>query len=160
MAQRRSVYLCSKNERGNENLHSACRSTSLRTRYVSSNSKDTLGSTFRTNGRRVLLRRVWNLLAKRICERYKCPWPHSVLVPSPVPACFPSFPMERARVSQKIRTKMESLYDATALQLGFVATGDWYQWNNPNYVRSRWPGQARPRPGETAAVQYDREPLV
>src|SRR5215831_17924556 len=71
---RLSEYLCSKNERGNENLHLACRFTSPRTRYVSSNSKVTLGSTFLTNGQRVLLRHVWNLLAKRICEEYKCPW--------------------------------------------------------------------------------------
>ncbi len=47
----------------------------------------------------------------------------------------PSLPMESANELQEIRTKMESLYDATALQLGFVATGDWYQWNNPCYVR-------------------------
>ena len=48
----------------------------------------------------------------------------------------PSFlPIERASELQEIRTKMESLYDATALQLGFVATADSYQWNNPYYVR-------------------------
>src|SRR5262249_40850346 len=63
-----------------------------------------------------------------------------------------SRPMERANELQSLRTKMEWLYDATALQLGFVATGDWYQWNNPYYVRRyRAPVLGmRPQSGPTA----------
>jgi hypothetical protein len=46
-----------------------------------------------------------------------------------------SLPLDRANELQEIRTKMESLYDAAALELGFVAIGDWYQWNNPCFDR-------------------------
>ena len=61
----------------------------------------------------------------------------------------PSFlPLDRERELQKIRTKMESLYDAAALELGFVATGDWYQWNNPYYdPKHNYGGGHLPDPG-------------
>jgi hypothetical protein len=40
-------------------------------------------------------------------------------------------PDARERALQRIRKRMETLYDANALELGFVPDGRWFKWINP-----------------------------
>jgi hypothetical protein len=40
-------------------------------------------------------------------------------------------PDARERTLQRIRKSMEMLYDANALELGFISDGRWFKWVNP-----------------------------
>ena len=40
-------------------------------------------------------------------------------------------PDARKRALERIRTSLEKLYDANALELGFVPDGRWFKWMNP-----------------------------
>jgi hypothetical protein len=46
-------------------------------------------------------------------------------------------PDSRKRALERIRSNMELLYDANALELGFVPDGAWFKWPNPNWPRRR-----------------------
>jgi hypothetical protein len=39
-------------------------------------------------------------------------------------------PAARQRALERIRKNMKLLYDANALELGFVPDGGWYKWTN------------------------------
>jgi hypothetical protein len=41
-------------------------------------------------------------------------------------------PVSRERALTQIRKNMELLYDANALELGFVSDQDWFKWRNPD----------------------------
>jgi hypothetical protein len=45
-------------------------------------------------------------------------------------------PDARERALQRIRKNMQLLYDANALQLGFIPAGRWFKWMNPNKLRA------------------------
>jgi hypothetical protein len=45
-------------------------------------------------------------------------------------------PHSRERAIKQIRQNMKLLYDANALQLRFVADGDWFKWTNSELVAS------------------------
>ena len=40
-------------------------------------------------------------------------------------------PDARKRALERIRKSLETLYDANALELGFVPDGHWFKWFNP-----------------------------
>jgi hypothetical protein len=44
-------------------------------------------------------------------------------------------PDARERALQSIRKSMEMLYDANALELGFIPDGRWFRWINPKIAR-------------------------
>lgn len=46
-------------------------------------------------------------------------------------------PDARQRSLERIRKNMTLLYDANALELGFVADGIWFKWPNPSLARQR-----------------------
>jgi hypothetical protein len=46
-------------------------------------------------------------------------------------------PDARQRALDRIRKNMVLLYDTSALELGFVADGDWFKWLNPVLTRQR-----------------------
>jgi hypothetical protein len=54
---------------------------------------------------------------------YRNPFINSQLLPEP-----------REKALNKIGKNMELLYDANALELGFVADGNWYKWKNSNLL--------------------------
>jgi hypothetical protein len=45
--------------------------------------------------------------------------------------CAELLPDARERALQRIRKNMELLYDANALQLGFIPDDRWFEWMNP-----------------------------
>jgi hypothetical protein len=47
-------------------------------------------------------------------------------------------PHSRENALRQIRKNMELLYDANALELGFVSDGVWFKWLNPNSRRRRF----------------------
>jgi hypothetical protein len=54
-------------------------------------------------------------------------------------------PDARERTLQRIRKSMETLYDANALELGFIPDGRWFKWVNSKTRRSSAPtGKVRP----------------
>jgi hypothetical protein len=53
-------------------------------------------------------------------------------------------PDARERMLQRIRKSMETLYDANALELGFIPDGRWFKWMNPK--------TRRPPPASTGKV--------
>jgi hypothetical protein len=53
---------------------------------------------------------------------------HSYYYPYIRPELLPD---ARKRALERIRKSLETLYDANALELGFVPDGRWFKWMNP-----------------------------
>jgi hypothetical protein len=65
-------------------------------------------------------------------------------------------PDARERMLQRIRKSMETLYEANALELGFIPDGRWFKWVNPKTAalpRMSAAAQGAAHPGDQAARQ-------
>jgi len=59
-------------------------------------------------------------------------------------------PEARERALQRIRKSMEMLYDANALELGFIPDGRWFKWMDPKIA---------PGPGPISKLRAGVDPL-